>query len=429
MKVKVPEQVADIMNRLMEYGYEAYAVGGCVRDRILDRIPGDWDITTSAKPEEVKALFQRTIDTGIEHGTVTVMIGKEGYEVTTYRIDGEYEDNRHPKSVEFTSNLIEDLKRRDFTINAMAYNPTTGIVDAFHGLEDLKEGIIRCVGTAENRFTEDALRILRAIRFAGQLGFTIEEETKRAIQKKVPLLRNISAERIRTELNKLIVSKHPELLIEAYELGITKIILPEFDSFTKKERNQVIRAISQVNQLIKDGAVCSEKNHVVLCYSMLLCYLPDAVTQTKEVLKRLKFDNYTIDTAVHLVKHRKDAVITTEIGVRRQSSQIGVEYMPLYFLMKRADILARQGVEQGQQLYETAQLEKLFQEMIHAGYAVTLKELAVDGKTLIELGFQPGKQLGEILKELLEVVIEEPSYNEKDKLIAYVEQHFFLQKS
>ena len=201
MFIAIPEKVEYILNTLLENGYEAYAVGGCVRDVLLGRKPGDWDITTSAKPEQVKKLFRRTIDTGIQHGTVTVMLEKEGFEVTTYRIDGEYEDSRHPKCVEFTTNLVEDLKRRDFTINAMAYNHVAGIVDEFGGMEDLKRKRIVCVGDPQERFKEDALRMLRAVRFSGQLGFEIEENTKNAIQILAPTIQNISAERIRVELD------------------------------------------------------------------------------------------------------------------------------------------------------------------------------------------------------------------------------------
>ena len=190
MQIQLPEKVEYIIQTLEAAGYEAYAVGGCVRDSLLNREPDDWDITTSARPQQVKEVFPRTIDTGIQHGTVTVMMGKEGFEVTTYRIDGEYEDSRHPKEVIFTANLIEDLKRRDFTINAFAYNHRSGIVDAFDGMTDLKNGIIRCVGEAKERFTEDALRMMRAVRFSAQLGYDIEEKTKEAIVELAPNLKN-----------------------------------------------------------------------------------------------------------------------------------------------------------------------------------------------------------------------------------------------
>ena len=208
MVIQIPEKVNKIIKKLQEHGYDAYAVGGCVRDSLLGRTPADWDITTSAKPLEVKGLFKRTIDTGLQHGTVTVMLNREGFEVTTYRIDGEYEDSRHPKEVIFTGKLEEDLRRRDFTINAMAYNDREGLVDVFGGAKDLKNQIIRCVGEPRERFTEDALRILRAVRFSAQLGFAIEEDTAKAAGELADTLRKISAERIHTELVKLLVSPH-----------------------------------------------------------------------------------------------------------------------------------------------------------------------------------------------------------------------------
>lgn len=234
--IQLPEKVKYILETIMEAGYEAYAVGGCIRDSILGRIPDDWDITTSADPYQIKELFGRTIDTGIKHGTVTVMLDKEGFEVTTYRIDGEYEDGRHPKEVTFTANLIEDLKRRDFTINAMAYNETNGLVDAFHGLEDMEQKVIRCVGCAKERFREDALRMMRAVRFSAQLGCRIEAETAKAMKELAANLSQISAERIQAELTKLVLSPHPEYLRIAYETGITAVVLPEFDCLMETEQ-------------------------------------------------------------------------------------------------------------------------------------------------------------------------------------------------
>ena len=229
MKISLPKDVEYIINTLQRAGYEAYAVGGCVRDTILNREPDDWDITTSAKPMEIKRLFPVTIDTGIQHGTVTVLKNHVGYEVTTYRIDGEYADNRHPKEVIFTANLKEDLLRRDFTINAMAYNHEEGIIDEYGGLDDIRDGIIRCVGNPYDRFSEDALRIMRAVRFSAQLGYRIEEETSKAIIKLSPNLASISAERINTELTKLLLSPNPDYLRDAYRLGITGVVLPELD--------------------------------------------------------------------------------------------------------------------------------------------------------------------------------------------------------
>ena len=211
MRIQLPRKVEDIIEKIQAAGFEAYAVGGCIRDSILGREPDDWDITTSAKPEEVKKLFNRTIDTGIQHGTVTVMLDREGFEVTTYRIDGKYEDSRHPKDVTFTASLREDLRRRDFTINAMAYNEKDGLIDLYEGIQDIECGLIRCVGDARERFTEDALRMMRAVRFSAQLGYTIEENTKAAIKELAPTIRRISAERIQVELVKLMISDHPDI--------------------------------------------------------------------------------------------------------------------------------------------------------------------------------------------------------------------------
>ena len=235
--IELPERVKEILDTIMEAGYEAYAVGGCIRDSILGRKPNDWDITTSASPYEIKELFRRTVDTGIQHGTVTVMMDKEGFEVTTYRIDGDYKDGRHPSEVTFTASLKEDLRRRDFTINAMAYNEQNGLVDIFGGMQDIADGVIRCVGEPRERFSEDALRIMRAVRFSAQLGYQIEEKTKAAIEELAPTLKKISAERIQVELVKLVTSKHPEELLTAYETGITSVILPEFDLCMETEQH------------------------------------------------------------------------------------------------------------------------------------------------------------------------------------------------
>ena len=237
MRIQLPVKVDNIIKTLEAAGYEAFAVGGCIRDSVLGRTPQDWDITTSAKPQDVKRLFSHTIDTGIQHGTVTVMLEHEGFEVTTYRIDGEYEDARHPKEVTYTVNLLEDLKRRDFTINAMAYNESRGLVDAFDGMGDLQKKVIRCVGNPKERFTEDALRMLRALRFAAQLGFEVEEQTFAAIRELAQTIEKISAERIQTELVKLLTSDHPELIREVYTSGISDVILPEFSVLMQTEQN------------------------------------------------------------------------------------------------------------------------------------------------------------------------------------------------
>ena len=268
MKINIPQKAAQILKTLNAAGYEAYVVGGCVRDSILGREPGDWDITTSALPEQVKELFRRTVDTGIQHGTVTVMMDKEGFEVTTYRVDGEYHDGRHPDAVTFTRSLEEDLKRRDFTINAMAYHPEHGLVDLFGGMEDIGKRIIRCVGNPVERFTEDALRMLRAVRFSAQLGFTVEENTKAALARMSGNLEHVSAERIQTELVKLLVSDHPDYLRTAWETGLTREFLPEFDACMETEQNTPHHCYTVGEHILK--SLTEIENDRLLRITMLL---------------------------------------------------------------------------------------------------------------------------------------------------------------
>ena len=312
MKIELPRKVVLIIKNLQRHGYDAYAVGGCVRDSILNRKPEDWDITTSAKPEQVKRIFRRTVDTGIEHGTVTVLIGKDGFEVTTYRVDGLYEDGRHPKEVTFTSRLEEDLKRRDFTINAMAYNDDERLVDAFGGMRDLNYHLIRCVGDPKERFSEDALRILRAVRFSAQLAFPIEPETAEAIKSLAPNLEKISAERIQTELVKLVTSPHPDDLRIAYETGITKVILPEFDICMTTNQNHPHHCYTVGEHILH--SMCEIRPDKVLRLAMLFHDIgkPDAITTdehginhfhghpeisaayAQKIMRRLKLDNKSI---------------------------------------------------------------------------------------------------------------------------------------
>ena len=434
--INLPENVDKIISTLQEHGYEAYAVGGCVRDSILGRIPGDWDITTSAMPEETKALFQKTFDTGIEHGTVTVLLDGEGYEVTTYRIDGEYEDSRHPKEVTFTRCLEEDLLRRDFTINAMAYNKKDGLVDLFGGIEDIKKKIIRCVGDANSRFSEDALRILRGIRFAAQLGFDIEEETRNGMRLLAPTLRNISAERIQVELVKTMISPNPSLIREAYELGITAQFLPEFDQMMKtKQENPHHKYTVGEHTLCALENVRSDK---VLRLTMLLHDIGKPLTKTldeggiahfyqhtvegelltKKILRRLKFDNDTLNKVAKLVFYHDYRMPPTDKNVRRAVNKIGEELFPYYLEVCRADILAQSDYEKEEKLQNLNKIEEIYQEIIDKRECVSLKMLAVSGKDLIEAGMKPGKELGDKLVEFLDLVLDNPELNTKNELLS-----------
>ena len=435
MRIELPEKVKKILDTLTEAGYEAYAVGGCVRDSILGRIPNDWDVTTSAKPVEVKALFPRTVDTGIQHGTVTVMLGREGFEVTTYRIDGEYEDSRHPKEVTFTASLAEDLKRRDFTINAMAYNEQSGLVDLFDGIRDIRERRIRCVGNPEERFSEDALRMMRAVRFSAQLGYEIEEETEQAVVKLAPTLSKISAERIQTELLKLVLSDHPDYLHRAYETGLTSVFFPEFDRAMEQDQNHPHHKYSVGEHTLH--AMQAVEPERVLRLTMLFHDLgkPDVHTVDEDgidhfkghaavgeeiahnVLRRLKFDNDTIDQVKRLVFYHDYHVAETQSGVRRAANKIGVELFPALLKVKYADVAAQSDYKRQEKLDTLQHLDAIYREVLEEGQCMTLKDLAVTGKDLIECGMQPGKELGEALSRLLEVVLDHPEYNTKEQLL------------
>lgn len=467
MKIQMPEDVKYILEKLNMSGYEAYAVGGCVRDSILGRIPDDWDITTSAKPEEIKALFPKTIDTGIQHGTVTVMRNHIGYEVTTYRIDGEYEDSRHPKEVIFTSDLLEDLKRRDFTINAMAYNhlqeeaateydyqqenilaedkrqqnKNSGLVDAFGGIADIENKIIRCVGNPIHRFEEDALRMMRAVRFSAQLGYEIEEETKKAICVLSGNLANISAERIQVELVKLLVSNHPDYLCTAYETGMTKVFFPEFDKAMETKQNNPHHIYTVGEHMLQS------LNHVrcdkVLRLAMLLHDIAKPETlqtgedgidhfyghpekseeMAKKILRRLRFDNDTIGKVCKLVKFHDRKLSLKPEKLRKAMVEIGPELFPLLLEVKEADMLAQSRYKREEKQKELEEIRKVYQDILTAKNCLSLKDLAVCGRDLIADGMKPGKELGEVLQNLFDYVLEHPEKNNKDDLLDFLHNH------
>lgn len=433
--MNLPVNVQEIITTLENAGYEAYAVGGCVRDTLLNKEPDDWDITTSATPEQAKALFPRTIDTGIQHGTITVLMGKETYEVTTYRIDGEYEDSRHPKEVIFTSNLLEDLKRRDFTINAMAYNDRSGIVDAFDGMRDLENKIIRCVGNPRERFTEDALRMMRAVRFSGQLGYEIEPATADAIKELAPTLSRISAERICTELVKLMVSDHPDYLQKAYELGMTKIFMPEFGAAMQTTQNNPHHCYGVGTHILH--SLTYVRKDKVLRLAMLFHDLGKACTKTTDeigidhfyghadisaqiaddIMRRLRFDNDTRHKVVKLVKYHDLKMALTPTGVRKAIVKLGEDLFPLLLEVKRADFLAQSMYKRDEKEAELTEIERLYARIQEEQNCVSLKTLAVTGSDLIAAGMKPGKEIGEVLQTLLLEVLEEPALNTKEILL------------
>ena len=480
IQIELPEDVADIIHILERAGCEAYAVGGCVRDTILGREPQDWDITTSAKPEQVKRLFPKTIDTGIQHGTVTVMRNHVGYEVTTYRIDGEYEDSRHPSSVEFTDNLVLDLERRDFTINAMAYSDSRGLVDEFHGMDDLEAGVIRCVGNPGDRFDEDALRMLRAVRFSGQLGFSVEEETRQAAEERAAHLGQISAERIRVELTKLLVARDAGRIRDAYHMGMTRVFLPELDEmmewgqsnphhiYTVGEHS--IRSVEIMNFFFGNygGAWDAEvipahvresageltagltgKQHRLLCVAMLLHDLGKLETMTldeegighfyghqeasrkraSKILRRLTFDNETIDIVKRLIQFHDYQFGEREKSMRKAVAKIGRDLMPMLFLVRYCDILAQNPDMAKEKIDRVDRGILLWRQVEASGAALTLKELDITGRDVMALGVSPGPEVGRHLRRALEWVLEHPDGNRREALLDYLRNGLEKEKS
>ena len=426
MRIEMPYEAEWIIDNIRSHGYEAFIVGGCVRDAVLGRIPGDWDITTSAKPEQVKEIFGKTVDTGLKHGTVTIIKHGSGYEVTTYRIDGEYLDGRHPETVEFTPDLREDLKRRDFTINAMAYSHETGIVDEFEGMEDLKRRVIRCVGCAKDRFTEDALRILRAVRFAAQLDFVIEDETYKAIAEIAPNLVHVSKERIQVELTKLLLSDHPEKIWMVDATGIADYVTSGFPEVFERELERENSHNAGENETpgtsgcLVDGA---SRDALKECWIGLAALPADkshrwagflrhmTAEQAVKILRGLKLDNDTIGNVKNMIMAFQAPLAVDKVEIRRLLSRV-TEYQFLGAMqLKKLD-----GDE------TVPGILRLFEEIKEAGDCVSLKQLAVNGGDLLAKGLEKGKQIGDGLMYLLNLVLENPELNKKDILLEKINQ-------
>ncbi len=440
MKIRLPEHVTYILHTLQSAGFEGYAVGGCVRDALLGRTPQDWDITTNARPLQVKELFARTIDTGLQHGTVTVMLDHTGYEVTTYRIDGEYADGRHPKQVSFTASLQEDLNRRDFTINAMAYNETDGLVDLFGGTKDLERGIIRCVGEPGMRFSEDALRMMRAIRFGAQLGFSIDPDTFSAIKKLSVTIQKISAERICSELIKTLLSEQTDAVRLFFETGLSAYFLPELDAMMETTQHNPHHCYSVGEHTLHSlSFVPADK---VLRLAMLLhdvakpmCKSVDTdgidhfhghpqkgADMARMILRRLKLDNDTITRTTALIRWHDDNPPLTESAVRRAVHRVGAAQYPDLFAVKRADIYAQSDYKRQEKLAYVDEYEALFTQIIEKKQALSIGDLAISGADLLSLGVPQGRQIGERLQELLELVLDDPSKNTRETLLEMVQK-------
>lgn len=431
----MPKNVDTAINLLQSAGFEAYAVGGCVRDSLLGKTPNDWDITTSAKPEDMKSVFAdfHCIDTGIKHGTVTVVIDGEPLEITTFRLDGEYEDNRHPKSVTFTSNLGADLGRRDFTVNAMAYSKMTGTVDLFGGQNDLKNGIIRCVGDPDRRFNEDALRILRALRFASALDFEIEEKTAQSLLKNRALLGNISEERIAKELLKLVCGKGAKRILTDFAPVLFEI-LPELQPMYKNSHDNPHHCYDIYEHTLI--AVESIDPEPTLRFAMLLhdCGKP-AVKKFDEngvahfyghqrisaeisaqILARLKVSNKFRDEILFLVSnHDRWELYENTEKMPRYLSKFGLDGVLNLLKVMRADVLA-QSPEYRYRLDQIADAEETAKNLAAQKPCLSLSELQINGRTLMDIGIPQGRKLGAVLAQLLDEVIDGVTKNTQEAL-------------
>ncbi len=435
--ISIPPYALSVVERLEAHGFEAYVVGGCVRDSLMGRKPADWDVCTAATPEEVLRVFKRfhVIKTGLKHGTVTVRSHHQNVEVTTFRIDGAYADNRHPDAVTFVSRVEEDLARRDFTINAMAYSPTRGLVDAFGGQEDLAAGIIRCVGEPDERFNEDGLRILRALRFAARFGFALERETAYSIRRNRHLLGNISAERLFKELKGILCGAGVRDILLAFP-EVFGEFMPQLAPMVGFEQHNPYHLYDVWTHVVHTVAAIRADEQLRL--TMLLhdagkpatfsrgkdgvghFYGHPAVSEklARKVLLSLKCDNATLDEVTTLIRYHDADLPTTRPGMRRFVGKLGVERMPRLFEVKAADMAGQSNFKRVQRLAALRAARELFEDVCAEQHAFTVKDLTLNGRDLMQLGMQPGPAMRVVLEKLLTEVQDEKLANTPDALRA-----------
>ena len=438
--IVIPQCALSILARLRASGYDAYVVGGCVRDSLLGKTPDDWDICTSAKPLEIIDCFhdKHVIKTGLQHGTVTVVMQDGHYEVTTFRVDGEYSDNRHPDAVEFVGNLAEDLSRRDFTINAMAYHEHEGLVDLFGGHNDLKDGMVTSVGNASDRFNEDALRILRALRFASVYSFEISNSTALAIHLDAAVLPNIASERIKSELCKLLCGDGALPILLDYS-DVISTIIPEMEPCIGFNQNNHYHQYTVYHHIAQ--AVANYKGiDTVVKMALLLhdigkpcCYTEDekgghfyghgvfSHDIAEKVLSRLRFDNKTKSDILELVLYHDATIEPTQRMARRWLNKIGTVQLARLLEIKKADIMAHAEGTQDLRMAKCVDLEMILRAVIASNNCFTLKEMRINGADIIALGIPEGKRVGQILNALLEEIISERLENKREVLIDYIE--------
>ena len=435
MDITISDGAKSILERLNNAGFRSYVAGGAVRDLIMNKMPNDYDIATDAKPDDVKKLFRKTIDTGIKHGTVTVIENGEGYEITTFRKDGAYSDNRHPSEIEYVKDKRIDCLRRDFTINAMMYNPESGLVDFFCGRRDIRKHIIRCVGKPEDRFKEDALRMLRAVRFKAQLGFEIEERTELAIRKYAVLIKKVSKERILDELNKILLSDNPDGVRDLHRLGLLKFILPELERcFGEKQRNKfhIYDGGEHIMQTIKNtppdlilrwaallhdtGKPCCssvDSNGIIHFYG----HHRESRRITVDVLHRLHMDSNSIRDIALLVENHDYRVEPSFGAVKRMMSKTGADLFEKLLTLQKADNAAKNPELLPEKLKRIDGGLEIYREVLAKNQPYRVTDLVLNGRDLMEIGYRQGKEIGDTLKALLDEVIIRPELNTRAYLV------------
>lgn len=447
MTVRLSENAKFIINRLRDNGYSCYAVGGCVRDSLMGKEPHDWDLTTSAIPDEIERVFAeyKTVTVGKRYGTVAVILDGEPYEITTYRVDGDYSDSRHPDEVRFSDRIQDDLSRRDFTVNAMAYNDTDGLIDLFGGQKDLAYGVIRCVGDPQQRFSEDALRILRALRFASAFGFNIEAKTSDAILRQRRLLNDIASERIREEFVKLLCGEREDFILRRYR-SVIAVFIPElqgtfdFEQHNKHHNRDVYRHIvaavhnaepdpilrtallfhdigKPLAQTTDKHGVCHYQNHPMIGAAM-----------AQEIMKRLRFPTAFIDEVCTLVRYHDVRLRPDPVMLKQHLRELGADIMRKICLIQHADILAQSTYQREEKLQNLSAVSNEIERIIEEGECCELRMLAVNGSDLLHIGISSGVEIGRILNELLDQVIGGDVPNEKESLLTIAKKIFDKEK-
>ena len=438
MKIKIPHNAQFIIDRLYEYGFECFAVGGCVRDSIIGREVNDWDFTTNATPDQIELCFSEftTVDIGKRFGTICVVIDGQNFEITTYRTESGYEDSRHPEEISFSKNLSDDLSRRDFTVNALAYNDQVGLVDEYGGLADLEYGIIRAIGDPDLRFSEDALRILRALRFSSVLGFAIEHNTAQSILRNKDSLNLISGERILKELSKLLCGKDVDLILRRYR-EVIAVIIPEvsvmFDFDQKSLHHnkdlwrhtvsavkntpcdEILRTTMLLHDLGKPMTVSTDKKG--FCHFHNHPKLSAAMAAT--ILKRLHYPTSFINIVCILIEYHDVRLKPETPMIKRCMRDIGAENTERLLSIQRSDILAQSMYKREEKIATLSAVVDEFERIRNSNECYNLSMLEVNGKDIIHLGVSDGEKIGKVLNILLDEVIDGNLPNDKNSILLY----------